>query len=417
MQSSRKRTLVERSLLTALVVGLIVAAGVVVLANQTKTGTAYFTTVKSIYPDDRLRIAGVDVGKIDAITPEDGRVKVDFSYDSKYDVPADAKAAIVSPTLVSTRFIQLAPAYAGGPTLPEGGVIPQERTASPLEFDELKRELSRLANGLGPGGVDQEGALSRFLDVSARNGAGGNGKRFNQLVREAAGAAEALQKGGPDLFGTVSNLQVFANALGQLDGQIVEFNNRLGDVSGVLDENSEALDAALKGVERAAGDIDAFIASNGKDITGAVDDLGQFTRTLSSQRENLANILHVAPNTLMNFRNMFQPRTQALVGELNIDNTNTPADLVCTAYGQATSSKPVDSVRWCTSHLGPILNVLRMYQPPAGVAPLDIPKGGRPTEVPGPGPESGGLPPREPELPPQQDLPGLGGLSMPSGGN
>jgi phospholipid/cholesterol/gamma-HCH transport system substrate-binding protein len=124
----------------------------------------------------------------------------------------------------------------------------------------------------------------------------------------------------------------------------------------------------------------------------------------------------------MNFHGMFYPRSQALVGELNVDNASTPADFMCEAYAEATQASPTTAVRWCDSYMSPLLNVLRMYQPPVGAAPLDVPHGGRPTRVPGPDAGPNGQPdtgptPLQSQLPPPLQLPGFGGLTMPSGGN
>ncbi len=49
---------------------------------------------------------------------------VTFSYDDKYRVPASAKAAIVAPSLVSDRYVQLLPVYQSGPALAAGTRIP-----------------------------------------------------------------------------------------------------------------------------------------------------------------------------------------------------------------------------------------------------------------------------------------------------
>ena len=65
-------------------------------------------------------------------------------------VPADAKAVIVAQNLVSARYVQLTPAYESGPAMTDGAVIPIERTAVPVEWDEVKEQLTRLATELGP---------------------------------------------------------------------------------------------------------------------------------------------------------------------------------------------------------------------------------------------------------------------------
>lgn len=102
------------------------------LATPGKTRVvAYFQNSNGIFAGDEVRILGVAVGKIDTIEPQPQRVKITFFYDSKYQVPADAKAVILSPSLVTSRAIQLTPAYTGGPQLHTNAVIPLERTAVP----------------------------------------------------------------------------------------------------------------------------------------------------------------------------------------------------------------------------------------------------------------------------------------------
>src|SRR5262245_13661097 len=90
---------------------------------------AYFDSSNGIFAGDDVLIAGVPVGEIDTIEPQPQRAKITFHVDDKYKVPANASAIIVSPTLVTARAIQLTPAYTGGPEMPSGAVIPQERTA------------------------------------------------------------------------------------------------------------------------------------------------------------------------------------------------------------------------------------------------------------------------------------------------
>ena len=84
------------------------------------TFAAYFANANGLYTGDEVRILGVAVGTVDAIDPQPGRTKVTFSVDSQYPVPADVQAAILSPSLVSARAIQLVPAYSGGPKLAVG---------------------------------------------------------------------------------------------------------------------------------------------------------------------------------------------------------------------------------------------------------------------------------------------------------
>lgn len=416
MSRIRAGSLVQRVLVVGLVAAVAVAGLILLVNGQSRTGVAYFTSVKNVYPNDRVRIQGVDVGKIVSIEPAGDTVRMEFTYDSQYELPADVKAAVVSPTLVSTRFLQLAPAYTGGPTLADGGEIPVERTASPLEFDDLKKQLNELSTALGPDKANQNGSLSRFLDMAAANAAGHQGAAFNEMVRQASAAVETLSEGRGDLFGTIRNLQAFVTALKQVDGQIVEFNQRLDTVSGVLTDNEDELSAALDGISRAAKSVDEFVATNGPVLNDSVEQIGDLTRTLANSRDDLATILHVGPSTLMNLFNIVSPRTHALSGKLAVDNLNTPADFVCSTFTAATQD-PVQGIDYCKSNLGPLLNLLRIQQPPIGISPIGVPGGGGPTDNRPARDEPYRQPTPGPEAPPDLDAPGLGGLLVPQGGN
>ena len=86
-------------------------------------------------------------------SPRPGRSDAALKVDHDVPIPADAKAVIVAQNLVAARYVQLTPAYHsrdGGPTMRDGAVIPRDRTAVPVEWDEVKAQLTRLATDLGP---------------------------------------------------------------------------------------------------------------------------------------------------------------------------------------------------------------------------------------------------------------------------
>ena len=101
-------------------------------------------------------------------------------------IPADAKAVIVAQNLVSARYVQLAPGYETGPPMRDGALIPVERTAVPVEWDEVKDQLMRLAMDLGPKSDVSGTAVGRFID-SAANALNGNGDKLRQTLAQLSG--------------------------------------------------------------------------------------------------------------------------------------------------------------------------------------------------------------------------------------
>ncbi len=141
--------------------------------------TAYFDKSVGIYEGSDVRILGVKVGSVDGVEPQGDQVKVDMRVDRGVDIPADAKAAQVTPSVVSDRYIQLAPAYTGGDKMQSGAVISRDRTATPVEVDELYASIEKLSTALGPDGANKEGALSQFVETGAAN-LDGNGEALGR---------------------------------------------------------------------------------------------------------------------------------------------------------------------------------------------------------------------------------------------
>ncbi|MDT5239731.1 MAG: phospholipid/cholesterol/gamma-HCH transport system substrate-binding protein, partial [Mycobacterium sp.] len=201
----------------AVALALALVAGAAILVRQVFFGptkiSALFSTATSIYPGDEVRVAGVRVGKIDAIEPLGTQAKIVMSIDRGVSIPADAKAVIVAQNLISARYVQLTPSYRNqGPTMADAAEIPSDRTAVPVEWDEVKTQLMRLATELGPKSDVSGTSVGRFID-SAANSLDGNGAKLRQTLAELSGVARILADGSGNIVDIVKNLATFVAAL------------------------------------------------------------------------------------------------------------------------------------------------------------------------------------------------------------
>ena len=194
------RTQLQFTGLFAVVAILLASAGYVILAPPGRTVTAYFTSAEAVFEDNAVRMLGIPVGTITKITPEGTQVRVDMVLDDPdIKVPADARAVVISPSLVTGRYVQLTPTYAGGPELADGAVIGVERTAVPLGVDDLARTATELSEALGPDGVNSDGALSQVLTNLIMNsllhgfGDGDEQARRVRIAATAVGTDVAIQ--------------------------------------------------------------------------------------------------------------------------------------------------------------------------------------------------------------------------------
>lgn len=369
-----------RTVAIAAVLALVIAGALwwVFKGTGSRTVTAYFPTTIGLYEENTVRVRGVDIGTIDKIEPEGERVKVVMSVDRTVEIPADAQALIVAPSLVSDRYVQFTPAYSGGPTLEDNAVIPQDRTAVPLETDELYETLIEVTETLGPRGANKEGALSRLLKTVAANFKG-NGRALNVTINKLGKASGTLEGNADDLFATVSNLAKLSKTVAASDTDLGEFQRRLADVSGFLASERQNLSSTVKLLGATLGKVRKFIEDNKDRLRSNVNKLADVTTSLVEVRGSLAEIFDVAPVALANVIQSYNGATGALDARANINELGYPPILMICKFADQVEDLPQNFIDLCTE-LAPlgdalpsgqdVIEALHQGQIPAPIADL-----------------------------------------------
>ena len=329
--------------------------------------SAVFNGVVGLYEGNDVRVLGVKVGKVDKVTPQGTDVRVDMKVDGAVKIPADAKAAIVAPSLVSDRYVQFAPAYTGGQVLAEGTVIGRDRTSTPLEIDDLYASLNRVSTTLGPNGVNKDGALADLLNTIAKN-ADGNGQAVNDTVTQLSQLSSTVNAYSDDLFGTVDNLQKFTTMLANSDAQVRQFSQQVTDVTAFLASERADLGAAVNQLGIALGMVAQFINDNRAKLKSNVDKLASVTQVLVDQRAALAEVLDLAPVALSNIINSYNGSSGTLDARSNINElTQPPIVLVCSLLRQTTPSALPQVLADTCDKLAPVVQGLVPLPSPAEV--------------------------------------------------
>jgi phospholipid/cholesterol/gamma-HCH transport system substrate-binding protein len=293
----------------------LVAGGVAIYqtASPSTQVTAYFAETIGVYPQSTVRVLGVPVGTVDSVHPDGTDVRVTMTINSGVKIPAGADAVVMEPSVVSDRYIQLTPAYTGGPQLTSGAVIPLSRTEVPLEVDQVYASLAKLANALGPAGANKHDALSNLIKTGAANLAG-NGTYLNQMLTEFGGLSKTLGGSAGNLFASVAYLQQFTTMLKKNNGQVKQAEQQLAEVSGFLASDRQELSSALSQLAIALNQIKSFIGSNRSLLAANVNKLASITSLLVQERASLAEVLDVAPLAADNVVSAYNTTTHTLDG-------------------------------------------------------------------------------------------------------
>ena len=315
------------------VVALLLAAAALVgwrsLDDDTRTVTVQFPSAAALYVGNPVEVLGVPVGSVQEITPTDGLVEVVLEIDPDVDLPAEVFALQVAPSLISGRSITLAPAWTGGPRLEDGAVIPLERAQVPLDVNDLYTSAQDVSEALGPDGANEDGALTRALEVLAAN-LDGNGDSFAAAVRGLADATGVLSDNRGELAGTIRGLQTFVTTLAEEDPSVRRLNTQLATVSGFLAADRRDLRAALRQLSTSLGEVATFVDENRSAVRANVTRLSRVTEVLVRNRRALGRALDEAPTGLGNLYNAYNAAGGTLDVRLDVNELALgPGSVLC----------------------------------------------------------------------------------------
>jgi phospholipid/cholesterol/gamma-HCH transport system substrate-binding protein len=366
----------------ALVLTLIAGAGLLLRTAFTTNRvhlTAYFDNSNGVFPGDEIRILGVPVGAIESIEAQPQSVKVNFWVDKKYKVPADVQAAILAPSLVTARAIQLTPAYTSGPVMKPGAVIPLNRTLVPVEWDDLREQLEKLTQTLQPGEPGGVSPLGAFLNTTADN-LRGQGADIRQAIIKMSEAFSALGDHSKDIFGTIKSLSTLVTALQASTDVMRMLNGNLAAVSGLVANSPNEIGQAIGDLNTAVTDVRGFLTENTEAIGTTSDQLATLAAALGESRDEIQQFLHIGPTTVQNLSNIYQPAQNALTGILALNNFANPVSFLCGAVQAASRLGAEQSAKLCVQYLAPIMKNRQFNFLPFGLNPF-VGATARPNEV------------------------------------
>lgn len=314
----------RRPVLIGLVLALVVAGAWgarAMLRPEPVTFTAMFESTVGLYPGSEVQVLGVPVGTVTSVKAEGESVRVSMELAPGEEVAADTGAVIIAPTLVSDRFVQLTSPWAEGDgtaKLKSGAKLGKDRTAVPVEIDDLYSGLQDMAEALGPRGANKNGALSDAIKVAARN-LDGQGEKINTMFREFGEASATLSGIDENFFGTLDNLDELNTMLVENDAAVGDVNRQFADVADYLAEDRADFGRAAKNLGDAMAVLDDFIRANRQHLHDSVNQLVPTTKILQKQRESLDEAVRMMPLALHNLMGAYDPEHNALVGRGNLN--------------------------------------------------------------------------------------------------
>ena len=260
-------------------------------------GTEYaadFTDASGLRPGNRVQIAGVDVGRVDAVEFADDRVTARFSVKTDVRLGSETSATVEVLNTLGEKYLRIRPRGSG--ELEEGGTIPLDRTAASydivtvltrlsdtseeLDIPQLKTALRTVAETMDRSSEESRVAfdgLSRLSRVIATRDAElkqllGRADRVSGLLADRRGDLVQLMADGGLLFEEIDRRRAAIHRL------LVNARVLARELGGLVDDNQEQVGPMLDELST----VTTFLVDHERQLRVSVERLGPFVSILGN---------------------------------------------------------------------------------------------------------------------------------------
>ena len=214
------------------------------VSGDTDTYSAIFTDVSGLHTGDDVRVAGVRVGRVDAVELQGTLAKVTFRVQKQQPLYTNTIASVTYQNIIGQRYVGLSPGKGGDQEpLSPNSQIPLERTEPSFDITYLLKGFEPLFTLLDPKKVDN---LTTAIITALQ---GDNGSVL-ALITQTSALAEVFA--GPDevLGDLITNLNAVLTNLANQHTNLQTVIRQTQDVVTGLAARRDELRASVGSIEK-----------------------------------------------------------------------------------------------------------------------------------------------------------------------
>src|SRR6201991_10679 len=250
--SNRVRNGLLGILVLLLVLGVGQSFASVPMLFATPTYYAQFSDTGGINTGDKVRIAGVDVGRVRSMRIDGDKVVIGYSLGGT-QIGTQSRAAIRTDTILGRRNIEIEPR--GSEPLRASGVLPLGQTTTPYQIYDAFFDVTKAASGWDTQTVKRSlNVLSETIDQT-----------YPHLSAAPDGVArfsDNIGKLDEDIKQLLANANKIAGVLGSRSGQINSLLVNAQTLLAAVNERSYAVGQLLERVSAFSQQVRGFINDN-----------------------------------------------------------------------------------------------------------------------------------------------------------
>ncbi|QEN15358.1 MCE family protein [Mycolicibacterium sp. ELW1] len=258
--------------------------------DEGKTYNAVFTNVTGLKKGDFVRIAGVEVGKVDDIViNRDASVRVAFSARDSVMLTEGTRAIIRYDNVIGGRFLALEEGTGGVKRLEPGQTIPVDHTAPALDLDSVIGGFKPLFRALSPEQVnDLSGQLNNALQ--------GQGATIGSFLDQAAVFTNTLADRDQLISEVITNLNAVLGTVGSQSGQLDKAVTNLAGLVEGLDARRTDIANAFQHTNAAAASVADLLTQARGPFQKVVHETDRVSAIAVADHEYLARLIDTLPD-------------------------------------------------------------------------------------------------------------------------
>src|SRR6201993_1617358 len=280
------RTLEPANRLRIGLMGLVVTV-MVVAVGQTFTSVpmlfaapmyyGQFTDSGQLNKGDKVRIAGVDVGQVQAINIDGDHVVMKFST-GRNTIGTESRLAIKTDTILGKKVLEIEPK--GTQTLRPGGTLALGQSTTPYQIYDAFFDVTKAAAGWNIDTVKQSlNVLSQTIDQTYPH--------LSAALDGVAKFSDTIGKRDEEVKHLLRQANQVASILGDRSDQVDRLLVNAKTLLAAFNERGQAIDALLSNIAAFSEQVKGFINDN-PNLNHVLEQLRTVSQILVDRKEDLA---------------------------------------------------------------------------------------------------------------------------------
>jgi phospholipid/cholesterol/gamma-HCH transport system substrate-binding protein len=279
------------TVISSLVTSVVVFSLLDLDVHQTRSYAADFKDATGLAAGDSVRIAGVEVGKVEGVSLQGDHARVSFTLDTSQQLTTTSTAAIYFENLLGQRFLGLAAGNTPGTPLRSGSTIPLSQTTPGLDLTAVFDGFAPLFSALQPDQVNQ--LADSIIQVFQ-----GESGTVSNLVAETAALTSNLADRQQVIDSLLDSLAGVLNTVGPESSQLGQLIGNFDTLVDGLATNRNQLGSAISNVASLSGTVSGLLQQSQPQLNEDIAGLATASQSLAANQGAINGLLQGFPQLI-----------------------------------------------------------------------------------------------------------------------